>query len=317
MLDILAITSPIYIIILLGYLFTYVGVFAKVEMRVFGKFVLNLALPALLFKTLAQRSLGEIVNVSYLLAYLLGSLTVIGLGFLWARRVGGRDALASTFQAMGMACSNSGYVGYPILLLTAAPIAGVSLALNLIVENTVVIPLLLFMAEHNRGGAGQWRVVGRALKRLVTNPLVIGLAAGLIVSATGLKLPEPLLRTAEMLASSTSSIALFVIGGTLVGLPLGGLGRQVIAVVVGKLVGLPLAVYLFISILPLLGLPTIDPALRAAALLMAAMPMMGVYPTLAQAYGKDDFCAVALLVTTIASFFSLSALLWLLKTFPF
>lgn len=317
MLDILAITSPIYIIILLGYLFTYFGVFAKVEMRVFGKFVLNLALPALLFKTLAQRSVGEIVNVSYLLAYLLGSLTVVGLGYLWARRINGRDATASTFQAMGMACSNSGYVGYPILLLTAAPIAGVSLALNLIVENTVVIPLLLFMAEHGRGGAGQWRVVGRALKRLVTNPLVIGLIAGLCVSATGWKLPEPLLRTAEMLASSTSSIALFVIGGTLVGLPLGGLGRQVTAVVVGKLVGLPLAVFLFISILPLLGLPTIEPALRAAALLMAAMPMMGVYPTLAQAYGKDDFCAVALLVTTIASFFTLSALLWLLQTFPF
>ena len=62
MLDILAITSPIYIIILLGYLFTYFGVFAKVEMRVFGKFVLNLALPALLFKTLAQRSI-EIASV--------------------------------------------------------------------------------------------------------------------------------------------------------------------------------------------------------------------------------------------------------------
>jgi malonate transporter and related proteins len=317
MLDILAITSPIYIIILLGYLFTYVGVFAKVEMRVFGKFVLNLALPALLFKTLAQRSVGEIVNVSYLAAYLFGSLTMIGLGFLWARRVGGHDATASTFQAMGMACSNSGYVGYPILLLTAAPIAGVSLALNLSVENTVVIPLLLFMAEHSRGGAGQWRVVGRALKRLATNPLVIGLCAGLLVSATGWKLPEPLLRTADMLASSTSSIALFVIGGTLVGLPLRGLGRQVSAVVVGKLIGLPLAVYLFISILPLLGFPTIAPALRTAAVLMAAMPMIGVYPTLAQAYGKDDFCAVALLVTTIASFFSLSALLWLLQTFPF
>ena len=316
MLDILAITSPIYIIILLGYLFTRIGVFAKVEMRVFGKFVLNLALPALLFKTLAQRQIGEIINASYLAAYLLGSLLVIAAGFLWARRVGGLDATASTFQAMGMACANSGYVGYPILLLTAAPVAGVALALNLIVENTVVIPLLLFMAEHGRGGAGQWRVVGRALKRLATNPLVIGLSAGLCVSATGFKLPEPLLRTAEMLASSTSSVALFVIGGTLVGLPLGGLGRQVVAVVVGKLIGLPLVVFLFISALPWLGFPTIDPALRMAAVLMAAMPMMGIYPTLAQAYGKDDFCAVALLVTTIASFFTLSSLLWALKTFP-
>ena len=41
------------------------------------------------------------------------------LDYLWARRVNGRYATASTHQAMGLACSNSGYVGYPILLLTA------------------------------------------------------------------------------------------------------------------------------------------------------------------------------------------------------
>ena len=316
MLDILSITAPIYIIIFLGFVLTRIGLFAKPEMRVFGKFVLNLALPALLFKTLAQRSIGEIVNVSYMFAYLLGSLLMIAIGFLWARRVAKLDATASTFQAMGMACSNSGYVGYPILLLTLAPVAGVSLALNLIVENMFVIPLLLFMAEHGRGGAGQWTVVGRSLKRLARNPLIIALVAGLSVSATGWHLPEPLLRTAEMLASATSSIALFVIGGTLVGLPLGGLGKQVAPVVVGKLIGFPLALWAITSALPLLGLPAIDPTLRTAALLMAAMPMIGVYPTLAQAYGKDDFCAVALLVTTIASFFTLSALLWLLRTFP-
>lgn len=316
MLDILAITSPIYIIILLGFLLTRFGLFTKADMRVFGKFVLNLALPALLFRTLAQRQIGEILNVSYLLAYLLGSLTVIGIGYLWARRITGLDPTASTFHAMGMACSNSGYVGYPILLLTLAPVAGVSLALNLVVENLVVIPLLLFMAEHGRGGSGQWRVVARALRRLARNPLIVGLLAGLCVSLLGWRLPGPLLRTADMLASSTSSLALFVIGGTLVGLPIGGLGKQVAPIVIGKLVGLPLAVFLAIGLLAWFGLATIDPSLRMAAMLMAAMPMMGIYPTLAQAYGKDDICAVALLVTTVASFFTLSGLLWMLKHFP-
>ena len=31
---------------------------------------------------------------------------------------------------MGMTCANSGFVGYPILLLTLAPVAGVVLALQ-------------------------------------------------------------------------------------------------------------------------------------------------------------------------------------------
>ncbi|MBS0352943.1 MAG: AEC family transporter, partial [Proteobacteria bacterium] len=65
MLDILATTTPIYALMLLGYGFTRVGLFSKADMRVFGRYVINLALPALLFKALSQRSLGEILNLTY------------------------------------------------------------------------------------------------------------------------------------------------------------------------------------------------------------------------------------------------------------
>ena len=39
--------------------------------------------------------------------------------------------------------------------------------------------------------------------------------------------------------------------------------------------------------------------------------MMSIYPILAQSYGRRDLGAAALLVTTVASFFSLSGLIWL------
>ncbi len=316
MLDILAITSPIYIIIAIGFLMTRMGVFTKADMRIFGRFVINLALPALLFRSLSQRQIGEILNINYLLAYLLGSLIVIGSGYFWCRRFSGLNPTTSTVYVMGMACSNSGYVGYPILLLTFAPVAGVALALNMMVENLVVIPLLLFMAESKRGGSGRWHVLRKSLERLLTNPMIIGLLAGLSVSLLGLKLPEPIVRTVDLLATTCSALALFVVGGTLFGLRLRGMASQVAPIVIGKLVFHPLAVLLSMTALSLLGLGEIDPSLRMAAVLMAAMPMMGIYPTLAQAYGQEDSSAVALLVATIASFFTISGLLWGFKNFP-
>jgi predicted permease len=39
---------------------------------------------------------------------------------------------------------------------------------------------------------------------------------------------------------------------------------------------------------------------------------MGIYPTLAQAHGQDEWAAVALLLTTVLSFFTLSVWLWVL-----
>ena len=86
---VLAVTGPIYLIIAVGWGCTRLGLFARADMRLFGKYVLNLALPALVFNALSQRSVGEIVNPVFLVAYLLGSLVPLVLGLWWARRVAG------------------------------------------------------------------------------------------------------------------------------------------------------------------------------------------------------------------------------------
>ncbi len=217
MLNILSVTGPIYIVIFLGWATTRTGLFTRADMRVLGKFVINLALPALLFSALALHRLGPTLSGGYLLAYALGSLTVLGAGLLWARRFAGMSATTGTIYAMGMTCSNSGFVGYPILLLTLPSVAGISLALNMIVENALMmIPLLLVLAERGRSEPGRWhRVAAQALARLAGNPLIIALVAGLAVSASGLEPVEPLARTVKLLAMSSGAISLFVIGGTL------------------------------------------------------------------------------------------------------
>ena len=151
--DILGITGPIYLVIALGYAATRAGWFARADMTVFGKFTLQLALPALVFNALSQRSVAEILNVHYLLAYALGSLLVIAGGLFWARRVKGHSLSYSSMMAMGMSCPNSGFVGYPVIALTLGPVAGVVLALNMVVENLLLIPLLLAVADaQNQDG---------------------------------------------------------------------------------------------------------------------------------------------------------------------
>ena len=60
-------------------------------------------------------------------------------------------------------------------------------------------------------------------------------------------------------------------------------------------------------------MPVQDPVLRTAALLTCAMPMMGIYPILTQKHGHDGLSAATLLITTMASFFTLNAMLWTLK----
>ena len=313
MLDILTITGPIYLCIALGYASVRWRIFTKADMRVFGQFVIQFALPALLFNALASRPLAEVVHPAYLLTYTVGSMVVL-LGALgWSRRMQRKGLTESAYIAMGMTCANSGYVGYPVMLLVFGPLAGVILALNLIVENLLKLPLLFTLADagaHVGQRLSPIQVLRQTLDRLVRNPMIVAIVLGFVVSLLGWALPSVISRTVNLFSAASGGLALFIIGGNLVGLPFKGMRRQVGAITAGKLLLHPLAVWMAIMLLPLLGFPALQGELRAAAVLSAAMPMLGIYSLLAGRHGHEGFSAAALLAATGASFVSLSAILW-------
>jgi len=308
MLDILGITTPVYLVIAAGYLCTRWGLFAKAEMRILGRFVLYIALPALLFNALAQRPLREVMHADYLLAYALGSLSVLFLAYLGAWLLGIKRASEQSYFAMGMCCSNSGYMGYPIALLLIGPKAGVALALNMLVENLLMLPLLLALAERGSvHAAGRARALGKALLQLVRTPMIAAILLGFVWSSLGLTLPTPLAHTVTLLAQGTAGVALFVIGAALYGLKVEGMRSRIAQITLGKLLGHPAALMLVMLLVPIA-----DPQLRMAALLLAAMPMLGIYPLLAEKHGQQNLSAATLMVCTMLSFFSISALIWLM-----
>ena len=304
---ILAVTGPIFALIALGWGVTRGRLLDPAAVRALGQYVVNLALPALIFRAVTARDLEALVDPAYLAAYFGGSLAVFAAVFAMARR---RGRGVATFRAMGATCANTGFIGYPILLIALPAVADSALALNMIIENLVMIPLILALAE---GGSPDGPAFGRILRRLGTNPIILSLVAGLGVALSPLAVPPILARAIDLLALSSTAVSLVVIGGTLAALPRASLPPGVVAVVAGKLVLHPLAVAAGFALLAALGLPA-GPGLAAAGILLAAMPAMGVYPILAAQYGEGPPAAVAMLAMTLLSFFTLGALLWILGT---
>jgi hypothetical protein len=317
MLGVLAVTGPIYLIIAAGYLTTRWGLFSRGDMRLFGKYVIHLALPALLFNALSQRSVAEVLNPVFVAAYAGGSLLAMAAGLVWARRAAGKSVSASAVVGMGMSCSNSGFIGFPLVAqLFGAGTAGVGLALAMVVENFLLLPLALAIADSDLGDgraqasrAARWRAaLAQSLRGIVRSPMIHGIALGFLFSLLGWRLPEALARAVNLLAASCAAISLFVIGGSLVGIAARGMVRDVAAVALGKLLLHPLAVLGLVLLLPPMARE-----LQVAVVVMAAVPMLGIYPILAQKHGHDGMAAAAQLVTTAASFLTLTALLWGLR----
>jgi hypothetical protein len=315
--SVLAITGPIYLIVAAGFLCTRAGLFARAEMRVFGKYVIHLALPALLFNALSQRSVGEVLNPVFVAAYAGGSLVAMGLGIAWARKFAGKPLSAAAIVGMGMSCSNSGFIGFPLVAqVFGAATAGVGLALAMVVENFLLLPLALAIADSDLGDgvaagtrAQLWRAaLAQSLRGIVRNPMIHGIALGFLFSLFGWKLPAPVGKAVDIFAASCGAISLFVIGGSLVGVGAKGMVRDVSAVAVGKLLVHPVAVLVFVLVLPPMARE-----LQVAVVIMAAVPMLGIYPILAQKHGHDGMAAGAQAGTTVVSFFTLTLLLYLIQ----
>lgn len=317
MLEVLSITGVVFVLIAIGYLSVYASVFSGAELATLGKYVVNFALPALIFRAVTSRPIGEVVNAGYLGAYLFGSVLAFAAGYVWSRRGIGAEPTQSTFDGMGMSCANSGFVGYPILLMALPAIASTALALNMIVENLVMIPLVLVMAERARGGTIRgWTLTRQIGGRLARNPIVLALCVGLVVSVLEVPVPAIIREPINIIALSSAALSLLVIGGTLVGLPIGRLDVRVPVVVAGKLLLHPALVWLGLMAMGALGVGVGDAALGHAAILLAAMPSMGIYPILAGRYGQQDVAALAMLVMTVLSFVTVSLILRMLDSIP-
>jgi malonate transporter and related proteins len=310
MLAVLSTTAPIFLLIALGFVAVRTRLMPGDAIPGLGRLVMYFAMPAMIFSTLTQMQFGEVIDPTYLLVYGLGSALALAAGIGLSKWLFRDSIAAAGVKGIGMALSNSAFFGFPVLVQVFDDPPTHAFAMGLMIENMLIMPLALVLIEYGVGRqngttlASAWKSV---IVRVMQNPLIIAIIAGIIASAIELKLPAVIDQSLAMLAGVAAPVALFVIGGSLVNSSMRGNVSEISMVVAGKLVLHPLLMVLLIWLLP-----DFDPRLQLAAVLMAAMPMMSIYPIIGGNYGYRSLCASILLVTTVASFATITLTLKLL-----
>lgn len=311
MLAIVSITTPIFLLIAIGYAAVRWRVLPYEAIPGLGRFVLYFAMPGLILHTLSSMQFSEVLDFSFIIAYGLGSLLMLGLGLLISLKVFKNEPVLAALKAMGVSMSNTPYFGFPVLLQVVGGTAAQAFSMALLVETILIIPLcmaLLEFATSRSTGMSLGRVLIKLHKRMFSNPLLIAIVVGMLISALDITLPDPVNITLEMLGRSSATVALFVIGASLVDSPLKGKLGGITPMLIGKLIAHPLMVVFLIWLLP-----PFDPKLQLAAVLLAAMPMMSIYPIFGSQYGYRNFTASTLMLTTVCAFFTISGILMFIQ----
>ncbi|TCB67144.1 AEC family transporter [Acinetobacter sp. ANC 4178] len=302
---VLSIILPIILLVLLGFACVKGGLMLSEQIKALSAFVIKIALPAFLLHALASRNLNEIWHPSYFIAYGGGSLLLFVCAFVLYRHYFQYRLTASAVMAMGASMSNTGFIGTAILTMLIGQHAAIYISLTLIIENLLIVALVLMIAEAGLQQQGSFKQIALpTLVNLLKNPVILAIILGMSCVLLNLKLPAAIDQILAMLGKTASPLALFVIGGSLVGIGLKAVDIQSLILVSFKIVLMPLTIFLLLSVLP-----NVSQEMLYAGTLLAALPMPIAFGIFGQTYGLNEKALTPLMLSTVLGFGVVSGLI--------
>jgi malonate transporter len=296
-------TLPFFALIGLGYWAGRSGFFTAEATADLTKFVFYFALSAMLFRFAANLTLAEVLDWTFVAAYLSGTtfIYLVATAVALVRRLSIEE---SAVEAQCAVIGNVGFLGVPMLvLLLGEPAIGpvmMVLAVDLIVFGSLIV-ILITGARDGRMSLGILRTVGLGLSK---NPMIVSIVLGLGWSALNLPIPAPMNDFLSILGAAATPGALFAIGASLASK---SAERMRVAgwLSFAKLVLHPGAVAL-----SALVLFPVEPYAASVMIAAAALPVAGNVYILAQHYGVAPHrVSAAILVSTAVSIVTVSAVI--------
>lgn len=300
------IVLPIFGVILAGYVFARTPLLSQEGIRGLSGFVFYVAMPALLFRTLARGVVPAGANLDILYTYLVGCLFLYGISFAIGRLAFGGSLQGSALLAMGATFSNAVMLGIPLVFTAFGEVGLVAIVLIVVFQSAVLMPLTTILLEVGRGGAkGLIRIGPATLEALARNPVIVAMVAGLAWGAGGASLPGPVDRLIDLLGHGAVPTALFALGASMAGFRVAGEMAQSLVMVVLKMAALPAIVWVLATFV--FSLP---PLHAAVAVVVAGLPVGANVFIFASTYRTAEArAATAVVISTAISVVTVALLL--------
>ena len=296
--------AVIMTLILAGYLAARFGVIEARNRLVLNKVSFYVAEPALLFGIVANSRLNVMIS-PVVLIYAVTSVLVAAVFWLMSRFFFRSDPVTTMLGAATTGYSNVNNMGIPIgiyVLGTAAFTPPL-----IILQMVLFTPIILAVLEASRG-SNKGAMIG--LGRALTNPIIIGVAAGLVFSITGWTVPDIIGAPLEMLGGAAIPLILISFGASFVGQRLFERGeglRMVVSASLIKAIVAPLTAWVIAG--PILGL---DAFTVFAATVVAALPSAQNLYNWAAIYGRSELVIRNIVfITTFGSLPVILVIAWL------
>ena len=300
-------TLPIFFTMLLGLFFCKIGLMDENFVKKMNQFVFTAALPALLFEDLSTVDFYRAWDSRFGLFCFFATLLSIGLTALLSFLLKDRSVQGEFVQASYR--SSAAILGIAFIqnIYGDAGMAPLMIVGTVPLYNIMAVVVLSFM-KPDRGKLDR-RLLGKTLKGIVTNPILLGIAAGLAWSALRLPMPVILEKTVHNVAVLATPLGLMAMGGSLEFKKALGQIRPAVAASLIKLVGLAA---LFLPIAVSMGFT--QEKLVAILVMLGSATTVSCFVMAKNMGHEGTLTSSTVMLTTLGSAFTLTGWLFLLRT---
>ena len=300
--------TPIFLLLIAGYLTVRGKVLSNDVIDGLMKFCTHVAIPCLLFRATSTIDLAAAYDWRLLLSYFgTAAISFCIAIYLTQKRFSRRpgEAVAVGFSVL---FSNMVFIGLPIVD-RAFDERSVSITIAIVSLNAPVCYLIgiVTMESLRADGRSYAETASVVVKTMFKNTLMIGIGLGFMVNFTGLVLPEFLTAPIEMLKSAALPCGLFGLGGLLARYALSEELAESTTLSVITLIVNPIIAFALCSAL---GVP--DTERKVIVVLASIPPGLNAY-LFASLYSRGLRTASSnVLIGTVLSIFTVSFWLWIL-----
>ena len=261
----------------------------------FMNIVLYITLPSLIFVSMTSDVKWDyfIQGMFIPITSIILILIILLFAFFLGQLISVRTEKIGTFMILS-SMPNSGFLGFPIVFSIFGKEA---LVYAILFDFAATIAFFTIGIIVLRRGF----LLDKSLK-MFSNPALIVVILGLTVNGFGIKIPNTLVESLNILGNATIPIIMLVIGYRLADIKfkMNTINLELITITFIKLIFFPYIAYIILLYL------NIDPLVKAVIIIESAMPSMMATPVLVQKYGGDmNLTTTAISFTTLMSIFSL------------
>lgn len=207
----LSITAPIFLVLIVGVVLERIGMINDNFVEVASKVTFNVAMPALIFINMTQRSTDPGNHLSLMLYAVFATfVSYIALEILAGKLIKTKSdrgiviqgAFRSNMAIIGLAYCVNAY-GDDALAVASVYLGGVMVLYNVLAVITI-----------NRSMNAN-KSIGASLKAIAKNPLIIAIVVAWIANQINLQLPEIVTQAGSYFARMTLPLALLCAGASL------------------------------------------------------------------------------------------------------